>query len=336
MSTLLIFLVIIVLGLVLGNLFMFSGKINASESINIAVDPDKVFAAIIDLRDNLAWHPRLQTKDECAHEFSDASDQKGSRWKWSSKKIGTGELTNVSLDRPHSIVQNVQFLRPRHYQIQKTWQFEADDSGTKVTCNLAGRMPFVWRIFAGKTKHMLAGDCRYGLELLRQKLDPTAPRMKLTYSGISVFPAMTCAMHPFVGSFDEMRTTMRDVYPKLAQAAAGDGDGEAAAEFRTAAIYNKVNFKTNQVDLELVAPTAKSQVEGFTVKSYPAGMFCQIVLAGNYDFLDLAWTQAFRYLQINKLKFDWRRPAMDVYQKSLFDCDDPDEYITCLYLPVKG
>ena len=321
---------LLILLAVLGNYLIFNGKLKASKKLSFNLPAEQITAAIVALRRFAEWSPWLQLDRETKVTFSDAPDHPQGSLSLESTKLGSYTLTNLAID-DNSVTQLLKTTHPYRYTAQLTWQLTPDGASTEVTWELDGQMTFLWRSQAKRFAHALAGDFHFGLAQLRQLLDTAAPKMQVQYPGINVFPAMTYAIMPFAGSFAQMRETMQSNYPKLI-AAAGE---TSTADFMSAAIYQKVNLQTQHVEMELAVPTDKTSVEGYACKSYPAGLFCQVVLQGSYDFLDLAWTQAFAYLRANKLKFDRRRLAMDLYHKTPSNTTNPDEYVTSLYLPVK-
>jgi effector-binding domain-containing protein len=71
------------------------------------------------------------------------------------------------------------------------------------------------------------------------------------------------------------------------------------------------------------------------VRSFSGGRYYKMWLRGDYQFLDLAWYKIFSQVRMLKLKFDAKRPSLEIYENDPESVDDSNELSTCLYLPVK-
>lgn len=310
------------------NFLLFKGKVAASESVVIAKPPAEVYAKIADLRSWLGWSPWMSHEPDCDIEYSTQPDVAavGGYFAWRGRKVGIGKLTQRNLI-PHSVIeQRIEFRKPLRMAAMVTWRLEADGGGTRVTWGMHGQLPFALRALAARINNQLAVDYRCGLQLLRQELDPTAPRMDLTFHGISHQQEIRCLGHDFEGDLDGMRATMREHFPRM--------EAKATRAGRFLCVMSPFDHRTGKIKARLGVETPGDASEPYELLVVPGGLYLKTELRGGYDMLGIAWRSAFTNLGMNKLKLDGARDCYEVYD------NDPRavpaaKLLTSIYLPVK-
>ncbi len=101
--------------------------------------------------------------------------------------------------------------------------------------------------------------------------------------------------------------------------------------------YHKVNLKTLHFVCDMAIPVAEGiEVNEYHLQTLGGGRFYKATLKGDYKFLELAWYSAIGHVQMLKLKYDKKRPTLEVYENDPEQVENTNDILTTLYIPIKG
>lgn len=333
MPAVLIILAVIV-ALPLLYLATLDGNYTVRRSLQIGASRKTVFDKIRDFRSWADWSPWLMHEPDAALAYSDDPDQEGGWYTWDGRTIGAGKLIHEAFTGEEKIEQRIEFRRPFKSVCRVWWEFEQkDDSTTLVSWCMAGNMPFLFRFMAKKMPDYIGKDYDTGLYLLRGELESGAEVPQLSFQGATELPDQTALTIHFDGHLDDMKKAMMEGFPRLGRYA--DEHGITATSFPFC-IYHKVDPGKMHFNCDMALPVpAGTRSSELDVKTYTGGRYYKTTLKGSYEFLELAWYQAYSHLQMQKIKPESRRAAREVYEVDPATVSHTNDLITSIYIPVR-
>ena len=101
-------------------------------------------------------------------------------------------------------------------------------------------------------------------------------------------------------------------------------------------IYHKVDLRKMHFNCDMALPVPAETTSGeLDVKTYSGGRYYKTTLQGSYEFLELAWYQAYSHLRMQKIKPEPGRAALEMYEVDPAAVSHTNELITSIYIPVK-
>ncbi len=310
------------------------GRFTVRRSLPIAVAPKAVFDAIRDLRSWPEWSPWLMHEPDTRLTYSDAPDTEGGWYHWDGRLVGAGRLTHERFTGEQRIDQRIEFERPFKSVNRVWWELEAQQDGTTlVHWNMAGRMPFLFRFMAKRIPDIIGKDYLTGLYLLRARLLPDAEAPRIRFEGLQEIPEQTALTLPFEGHIDAMKQAMMEGFPRLGDYVKAQRLTPTGPPF---AVYRKIDPRNLHFSGDMAIPVrADTASSEFVVKTVPGGRYYRITLKGSYDFLDLAWHQAYIHLRMLKLKPHHRRASLELYENDPTAVAHSNEIVTSILIPIR-
>jgi hypothetical protein len=131
----------LVVGVLLISSFMPS-RYNVEKKIIIDKPVEEVMNYVGDLNYYAKWNPWQQVDPTVEKTITGNPKTIGHKYSWEGKKIGTGSLVIVGIDRRH-IHFNLEFLKPWKAHAKDNWLFEDwGTAETKVTWQNSGDLPW--------------------------------------------------------------------------------------------------------------------------------------------------------------------------------------------------
>jgi DNA gyrase inhibitor GyrI len=303
-------------------------------SLEIAVDQKTLFNKICDFKSWSDWSPWLMHEPETTLTFSDTPEREGGWYSWDSKTVGAGTLTHERFIGEERIEQHIEFKRPFKSVNKVWWEFEPmDENTTRVHWNMAGSMPFLLRFMTKKTAHYINKDYDTGLYMLRGELVADAEVPRLTFDGPVERPEQTALAIRFEGHLEAMKKAMHEGFQQLGKTIEENQLTTTGSPF---AIYHKSDVTKKYFICDIAWPvTKKTTSSAFEVKTYPGGRYYKTTLQGSYDFMELAWYQAYAHLQMQKIRPQHKRASLEVYENDPGSVSHSNEIITAIYIPIK-
>ncbi|MGD2112699.1 MAG: SRPBCC family protein [Gammaproteobacteria bacterium] len=333
MTTALIVLAVIVAAPLL-YLATLDGSYTVRRSLEIGASRKTVFDKIRDFRTWPDWSPWLVHEPGARLVYSDTPDREGGWYTWDGRTIGAGRLVHEKFAGEEKIEQRIEFRRPFRSVCRVWWEFEQTDGGsTRVYWNMAGKMPFLFRFMARKMPDYISKDYDTGLYLLRSELEPGAEVPRISFDGPAEVPDQTALTIHFEGYLEDMKKAMREGFPRLGDYVDENNLSVTGCPFT---IYHKVDPGKMHFNCDLAMPVAAGTTSAeLDVKSFRGGRYYKTTLKGSYDFLELAWYQAYSHLQMQKMTPQHRRASLERYENDPATVSHTNEIITSIYIPVK-
>lgn len=322
-------IVVAILAAIVLYLACLDGNFEVRRNHVIDASLDDCFAAVQDLKSWPAWSPWLLHEAEAKLSFSDDCKAEGGYYSWDGKRIGAGKLTQVSIRPGRSIQQQIDFLRPFKSSSQVSWDFESLPAGTRVSWEMRGRMPFLFRFLARRMEPAIGRDYELGLALLGGYLNERMPHPKIRLEGIETLQAFSYWAIPCPGNLRQLESARRSSIESLRKAA-GTPMGMSLG------LFHDFDPDSGHYQAELAIPVSEHMpASNYQTRKFGGGDFYKMSLQGDLSFLPLGWHALASHCRLNKIKLDRSRPALEIYT------DDPGHGIagqpgsTTLYLPVK-
>ena len=329
--------VLILLGLLLigglAYLAALGGTLEVRRSIRIRAPAARVYQRLRDLRSWETWSPWLIHDRQALLSYSDETDRVGGWYAWDSRMLGAGRLTHVALDEAHTLIQRLEFFRPFKSQSEVRWELQPKGEDTEVSWSMRGAIPFWLRWLLPKLTRAQEQDFDLGLAMLRGTLEPGADFPRIDFEGPVEQPAQSYLCKRFSGSLEAMKQAMQTGYPELMRAAQDHGCKPTGPIL---AIYHRFNANTRSTVCDLALPVeAATAPAGYQLLSLPQGRYFRVTLRGGYEFLEAAWNSAFGHLRMAKLKYDGKRPPIEIYDTNPSQVGSSQDLLTSIYLPLR-
>ncbi len=324
----------VILAIPLLYLATLDGNYTVRRSLEIGASRKTVFDKIRDFKSWADWSPWMMHEPDAALVYSDDPDQPGGWYTWDGRTIGSGKLIHEKFTGEEKIEQRIEFKRPFKSVCRVWWELERkDESTTLVYWNMAGKMPFLFRFMAKKMPEYIGKDYDTGLYLLRGELESGAEVPRLSFTGPVELPDQTALTIHFDGHLDDMKKAMMEGFPRLGRYV--DENGITATGFPFC-IYHKVDLRKMHFNCDMALPVPAETTSGeLDVKTYTGGRYYKTTLHGSYEFLELAWYQAYSHLRMQKIKPASGRAALEMYEVDPAAVSHTNELITSIYIPIK-
>ena len=326
-----VWIIIVVLAALVA-LFVIQRRFEIVHSSEMEAEPDAVWALISDLAKWPEWSPWDKHEPDSKTELSEQTNIEGSWSSWDGTYIGAGKMTTVKLGQD-SIELKLEFFRPRFSPCLVGLSMERlGDKRCKVTWDMRGSMPLLVSLFVLKRmRAQILRDYSLGLGYLERLVDPKADAALLSFE----FPADVSGFH-FIGkrhrcSVPAIGPWMEEHLPKMSAFLESNGVQPANTP-RT--IWNKRHFFGDEFTFTCAIPISEEDAgrlkdkvadAGFLVGGYDGGGgFVQTTLLGAYEHLSQAWFTAFDHMKMRRLKFDWRRSPLEIYDNDPRSTDGRD------------
>jgi effector-binding domain-containing protein len=332
--TTIIVIIVILIAIPLLYLTTLDGKYSVRRSLEIAAAPKTVFDKIRDLKSWSDWSPWLMHEPDTPLAFSDTPDQEEGWYSWDGKTIGAGKLTHKQFIADTKIEQRLEFKRPFKSVSSVWWEFEPkNDTTTLVHWNMAGSMPFLLRFMTKKMSNYISKDYDTGLYMLRGELEKDAEVPHISFEGPADLPHQSALTIHFEGHLEALKTAMMEGFPKLGKTI---DEGQLSTTGYPFTIYHKVDLKKMHFNCDMAVPVAAETTSTeFEVKTFNGGRYYKTTLTGSYEFLELAWYQAYAHLQMQKIRPQMKRASREVYENDPNTVNHSNEIVTSIYIPIQ-
>jgi len=253
---------------------------------------------------------------------------------WESKLMGIGNMRIIN-QNDHQINIDLHFIKP--FKSQGDINFKLDelpDGSTQVTWKMDSKLPFFLCFFKKMFQVMIGRDFDRGLTRLQYLSETNKVPVKLEYidepqsikgfkiSGIS----SSCHMSNIA---ENMRQSFSILTANIA--------ASEITPLKYACFCDKVKITKEIMNYTAAAIYEGDEVniKGLINRHIPDHKAIKVVLHGSYDFMGDAWSGVYTHARGLKLKVNKKVPPYEIYLKGPHNTENPEDYITEIYMPVK-
>lgn len=299
----------------------------------LPASPDQVFDRIIDLESWSEWSPWLMHEPDCPLSFQGNIKEVGGSYSWDGKYIGAGTLEHSLLERPNRAEHKLSFTRPFKAVCGVGFELEAEEQGTKVTWSMNGSMPFLFRPMIRRTKEMISQDYEIGLAMLGGLLAPQSEHPRFEFLGNQEREVTHYLSKSWQGHLDDMPEAMSQGFDEIDSYVKASDIEPIGQPF---SVYTKVKKRGTYFEVDMAIPVAEGTTDDkYEIKQVPGGLYNQTQLQGSYGFLKGAWYSAMCHLKMTKIKFDWKRPCVELYENDPKQAEHSNQIVTSIFIPIK-
>ncbi len=306
-----------------------SGRFRVRRSLEVDAPVEAAFAAVVDFKTWPEWSPWLMHEPDTRIEYSDNFASEGGYYTWDGKVVGAGKLTHVAIRPNGRIEQQIDFVRPFKSTNRVNWEFEPADGRTRVTWEMEGEMPFLFRFMTKRMEPMIGRDYDLGLALLNGYLNAEAPHPRLTFAGEEELEDFNYWAIPFSGNLRRLEAARKHDVETL-QAAA---DGPTGLPL---ILYRNLDPLGAQFEAEIAIPIGEASPQSnYTRREFHGGRYFKMTLRGDHRFLPLAWYALCSHCRMHRIKRDKSRPDLEIYHDDPAEVGDGNEILTALYVAIR-
>lgn len=305
---------------------------NVERSIVIDAPSEKVFDTVVDYGTWTGWSPWLCIDNSAEVTVTDDPRSVSSIYHWAGEVVGEGEMEHVELDRPHSIKDELRFIKPYRSTSKVRFVIESAPGGTEISWQMFGSLPWFLIWMRSSMETFIGMDFERGLKMLREKIETGEVLSQTEVMGIEAIESRDIFGVRKSCSIDEISPEMKKAVETTTSKFSENG---IAADGEMVSAYHPVDLKKRRFDFTsgFCVDSGGGPPSGLAHCHIPAGKALHIRHVGSYENLGNSWSGAYQYARYKKIKIA-KKDAFEVYRNDPSDTP-PAELITDIYLPVK-
>ena len=151
----------------------------------------------------------------------------------------------------------------------------------------------------------------------------------LSFEGTVTQPPIEIAARRYRGSMQEMMPKVGEGFGALFSAC-----GDKPIKDRPLMVCEEFDEQGGSISLIMGIPTSNAAFDGFERVDVAGGLYFRAVLRGNYENLRRAWGETMQHVEQGHA-YDARRLPYEIYDNDPQQVEDPADYRTSLYVPIK-
>ena len=305
-----------------------------SREIQIDASPAVVYEQVVNHKNRDVWSPWEEMDPNMTKTYEGPEAGVGAIYKWSGNdSVGTGSLEITEAKEYEMIKSNLTFTSPWESTSEIIWNFEKTDGGTKATWKVNGELPgYLFWMGQEDMDETMGPDFQRGLESLKKVAESKKSDNMMTAELVSVESSPYFYIRNEV-SFDKMTSEFfSERYKAIANHLAEDMQNVSGPAF---AIYHKWDEEAQMTDLEVAMPCQSDKDGDKRVKKGEtyAGKALKCTFTGPYE--DTGQVHEFLHNEMGKRNMDYAGSPWEAYVIGPGDTEDPNQYVTEIYYPVK-
>ncbi len=305
------------------------GDFQVKRNREIAAPPAQVFAAIVDFKSWPQWSPWLIHEPGAEINYSDKFQQEGGYFSWDGERVGAGKLSHLDINPNHSIRQEIEFTRPFKSINQVHWSFEEKQDSTIVSWEMIGKMPFFLRFMVKQMEPMIGRDYELGLALLNGYVNAEAAHPQISFIEREELADFFYWAIPLQGNLRQLETARKGDIATLEAAA----EGQAGLPL---CLYHHFDPGQLKYDAEIAIPVAENApASNYTRRQFHGGLYFKMHLRGAHEFLPLGWYALISHCRMHKIRLDFERPSLEIYNNDPSSCENSNQVLSTLYIAIR-
>ena len=281
------------------------------------------------------WGPWYKQDESIVVQYPEKTSGVGAGYSWTSVKDRGGHIKTLSVKDNKSIEQRIFFDGRDESDVY--WNFEETGKGTALTWGMKGDIDFLGKLyflFSGNPDEFMGEMLAEGLQNIDTYVHKEMDKHSITSNGVVEYTGGYFIYVSKECSFDEMGTAMDKMLPKVLIYAIKNQYPRAGAPFT---LYHKYDEKNKVVSFSSCIPVRErvDPGEDIALAYMESGKYYKTTLQGAYKFSDEAWKKAFENAKNEGIAIDEKGKPFEVYSKGHTDSDNPADWVTEIYLPVK-
>lgn len=262
------------------------------------------------------------------------TDSSKNQMSWQSQFIGAGNM-QITAQTDNDVCIDLKFIRPFKSHANVVLKVEQiSESQTKIIWKMSSKLPIFLFFFKKLFQVMIGRDFVRGLTRLKYLSENQSVPTKLEFfdtpehvqqfkiAGVS----SSCSMN-------NIPESMRKAFSKICVLI---NQAKITPVGSVCFCYNvKLSDETMDYKAAVIYSGEDVQLGELQSQNIPEHQAIKVILYGSYDFMGDAWAGIYAHLKGLKLKVNKQVPPYEKYVKGPHNCDNPEEYITEVYMPVK-
>lgn len=312
-----------------------NGNYEVERSIVINKSNQDVFPLVADFQNWTKWSPWLCMEPKAKTTISEESNSIGAIYSWEGELVGSGEVEHLTLKQEESIAQEIRFKKPMSATSTVSWNFSSvNDSTTKVTWGMKGKMPFFFKFMTKYMAPMIGMDYDRGLKMLKDLAEKGRISSNIEIIGVVDAPQIYYIGKRTSCPMAEMEKSMTETFETLTPILENN-------KFETEvglSIYH--NFDLFATDCEYTSGFSTkghhpAPEGGFISEKIPQIKAIKVVFKGDYKHLGNGWSAAYSYARSHKLSQSKKVALYELYLNNPQEEPNTDNWITEIYFPIK-
>lgn len=308
---------------------------SVTREVSIDAPVSVVFEMVNNHKNRDSWSPWERMDPNMTKTYEGPESGVGALYKWSGNdSVGTGSLEIMEVTENEMIKSKLSFTEPWESTSDVIWTFKEDNGATLASWTVAGELPgFMFWMGQEEMDANMGPDFERGLGMLKEVAESSKSNMNLNAEMVEVESMPYYYIRKEL-SFNEMdEQYFADSYGALASHLGDDMQNMNGPAF---AIYHKWDEENQMTDME-VAMSCNSDKEGLGMiqkgMTYE-GKAMKCTFKGPYE--QTGEVHEFLISEIEKSGMEFGGSCWEVYLVGVGDTQDPNEYVTEVYYPVKA
>lgn len=308
-------------------------RFHVSRSTVIEASPEEVFDKVANYESWTSWSPWLCADKDAQVSVSPDPSSVGSAYAWQGDVVGQGEIEHHRLNRGRLIEDELRFIKPFKSRSDVGFDFEPEATGTKVTWNMHGSMPWFLFWMLPQMQTYIGMDYERGLRMLKESIETGTVLSKTDIRGVESAGPLRMAGVPKQCQFRDVGSSMESSFAEVTEVFNQHGLPTVSDPM---SVYHHVDLKGQTFDYTSgwTIPATIDQIPAeFNSWSLPASQALVLEHVGSYQNLGNAWSAAYQYARYKKLKMS-RLGTFEIYRKDP-SSTPPAELMTEIVLPIR-
>jgi effector-binding domain-containing protein len=327
---------LILIGIIGGSVYIatLDGSFDIHESKTMKVPLSVVYKNINDFKNWENWGPWYELDSTIIATYPEKTSGIGASYSWTGKE-GNGSMKTLAAVQNKEIIQQIDFgsgTTPEVY-----WNFNSTKDSTEVTWGMRGKSSFsekiYWLINGGIEKNMQPMYKR-GLELLELQLVKEMDKHSVTYKnevdyggGYYLYQTISCKS-------EDVPKNMTKMFPQIINYMKTNYIEASGKPFT---LNHQTDLMNNTVMFSTCIPVKERIItEGTILTGFlePQKTF-KTIFKGNYKFIPTIWPSIYKNLEEKGFEAVQKGLSFEIYTISPEDTDNPTEWLTEIYIPIK-
>jgi effector-binding domain-containing protein/ribosome-associated toxin RatA of RatAB toxin-antitoxin module len=268
-------------------------------SIVINAPQELVFNKVNTFKKWPEFSPWLEQDKNATLKYNSIEQGLNSSYSWSGDVLGEGSMTTISVNKPDSLKQRIDFVKPFESSSMVDWEFEKQNNSTKVTWKMSGKQDFMTKMytaFNGSIEENTAKDFERGLFKLDSVVRADMRAYDIKINGVTEHSGGFYLYNTTATSISGMQPKMEKMLNNLETFKNTNNINSSGNPF---IIYHNWDMENNSVLFSCAIPTSSKIITTDTtiltgqLEPFKA---LKVTLIGDYNNLKEAWEQAYAYI----------------------------------------